>query len=964
MTTMISDPSPKVRGTVPAPAVRRDNRALCGREAERLVIRDLLRRARRGTGGAVLVEGEQGIGKSLLLREAVEEAAQYGFSLAVGTADPLGQLVPFFAFRRALGESFAKVIDDLPDDELHAVADRWIGQIRAHLEQRAATAPVVVCLDNLHRASPATLAALRTLPRELKHHPIAWVLARCTSAGPAGQDAEHLFKLIEEDGAARLTLAPLAKDEVSALLTDAFGAPPGGDLRALAAGAAGNPWLLTELVGGLREDEAVRIADGEATMVSDRLPERLRRVARQRLAGVSEKAERLLTTSAILGQSFRLEDAAEMLAVPPAVLLSAVQETMRAGITTAVEDRFSFRHELLRRAVADTIPPPGRNALHRQYGQILLSRGESPVLAASHLMRAAAPENPASLADLDSVVAQTLSSAPQTAADLASHVLDMTSPGDPGELPRMVAAAEALAAAGRIDKGLKIVRRALAKPLPPLAEARLRCALSSFLRAGGQAREAIGEAKLALAQGDLPDSVRDQAMTAHLQALAGAGDELAISQAATVLAAPERYESHVVVAALVARGFVAWDKGQVSEALGLLRDAARRETAVSPDARHAQPLLALAAVLIDLRQLAEAEALIDAADNRALRATPNQAAAAILRARLHLAGGSIADAAAAGQRALAIADALGADCYVSTARCVLAAIALRVGDATSAAQHVAGGPVRGLGYASRYARAEVLLAQARVSEARDGVAAARCQVRRVCAELPGQRGGLLGDPAAAAWLARAALAVGDRELAEAVAQAAADLAAANPGYPAITAAATHSLGVVGKEPDRLAAAAADHLDPWARASAAEDLGVLHSGQVGPDKAISCFTEAIHAYQLAGAAMDTARVRRRLRELGVRRRHWAQPARRPATGWESLTDAERTVSELVAQGLNNRQIANRMYVSAHTVAFYMRQIFRKLTIGSRVELACLVTERGPADARADYRTETFPGMANE
>ena len=88
----------------------------------------------------------------------------------------------------------------------------------------------------------------------------------------------------------------------------------------------------------------------------------------------------------------------------------------------------------------------------------------------------------------------------------------------------------------------------------------------------------------------------------------------------------------------------------------------------------------------------------------------------------------------------------------------------------------------------------------------------------------------------------------------------------------------------------------------------------------------------------------ARVRRRLRKLGVRRRYWTQAADRPVAGWKSLTDTERTASELVAQGLNNQQVADRMYVSVHTVAFHMRQIFRKLNIGSRVELARIVIQQ--------------------
>jgi DNA-binding CsgD family transcriptional regulator len=82
----------------------------------------------------------------------------------------------------------------------------------------------------------------------------------------------------------------------------------------------------------------------------------------------------------------------------------------------------------------------------------------------------------------------------------------------------------------------------------------------------------------------------------------------------------------------------------------------------------------------------------------------------------------------------------------------------------------------------------------------------------------------------------------------------------------------------------------------------------------------------------------------MRKLGVRRRHWSPSAGRPVSGWHSLTDTERIASELVAQGLNNKQVADQMYVSVHTVAFHMRQIFRKLSIGSRVELARIVMQQ--------------------
>jgi DNA-binding CsgD family transcriptional regulator len=61
------------------------------------------------------------------------------------------------------------------------------------------------------------------------------------------------------------------------------------------------------------------------------------------------------------------------------------------------------------------------------------------------------------------------------------------------------------------------------------------------------------------------------------------------------------------------------------------------------------------------------------------------------------------------------------------------------------------------------------------------------------------------------------------------------------------------------------------------------------------------------------------------------------------GWGSLTDTERSVSELVADGLTNRQVAERLFVSRYTVDFHLRSIFRKLDLNSRVELARVVLQ---------------------
>src|SRR6516165_8010082 len=137
MTAMISDPAAGVRSRMTLRQRSASREALFGRDAEQAIIGDVLRRAQRGSGGVVLVDGEPGIGRSLLLRDATDEAAEQGFSLAAGAADQLGQAIPFFALRAALREPFSP---DHPGYDLPDATAWWITQIRAHLEQRAAAA--------------------------------------------------------------------------------------------------------------------------------------------------------------------------------------------------------------------------------------------------------------------------------------------------------------------------------------------------------------------------------------------------------------------------------------------------------------------------------------------------------------------------------------------------------------------------------------------------------------------------------------------------------------------------------------------------------------------------------------------------------------------------------------------------------------------------------------------------------
>lgn len=959
--TAVISPASSDRRAFPPPTRRQGDTEMRGRGAEWRVVGELLRRARTGAGRLLLVTGERGMGRSMLLREAAHEGSRQGFSLATGTADRLGGQLPLFELRMAVG--FTTDDDDLSESGLLPAR---ISMLRERLEQRARTGPLLVTLDDLQWANHETLLALRVLPRELARYPISWILTRSAasrksgvsgaSAASGGKDAERLFAALKDEGAVQIALQPLNAGVVTAMLVDAFGAPPDEGLLELAAGAGGNPSLLSGLIDGLREEKTVGVSDGRARLSSTRFPRRVSHAARQWL-DVSEPARRLLHTAAVLGAEFRLSDVAEAVGTPPAALLPSVAEALDAGIIVADDDKFSFRYRLLARAAVEAVPPPVRRVLHRQYGEILLRSEGTGTEAAGHLLNGAAPGDPASLADLDRGASRVLSRSPGTAAELAVRALELTGPGTQVQTRRAVAAAEALVAAGRPDQAARIAYETLAQHVAVHFETRLRCALASALNMSAQAAEATAQADKVLNSPD-PHGVRDHALGAWLQAATVRHDERTGPFTAGLLASPDEHADHVVTAAGTVRAMLTWDEGRCAEALALLGEAARRGGGISPDARHSQPLLLLAARLIDLRRLDEAASVIQSADDTAhidVTAHIDDTAhikggrrglawivISLLRARLRLGRGQLTDAGTEAGTALDAAESAGADAYAAVARSLLASVALRQGRVDEAGGHITSQAVLPPHAAAVYAPAETCLAPAQVAEASGGPAAAVGHILKLCADPPALRRVLLGDPALAVWLVRTALAGGEQPMATRIVAAIESLA--SPDTPAVGAAAAHARGLLGKDEDALAYAAAHHADPWARASAAEDLAVLAGSATARDEVVGRLNEALEGYGKAGATADLARVRARLRGLGIRRSHWGTSPGRPVDGWESLTDTERAVAELIAQGLTNQQAADRMYISTHTIAHHLRQAFRKLSIGSRVELTRVVVER--------------------
>ena len=133
----------------------------------------------------------------------------------------------------------------------------------------------------------------------------------------------------------------------------------------------------------------------------------------------------------------------------------------------------------------------------------------------------------------------------------------------------------------------------------------------------------------------------------------------------------------------------------------------------------------------------------------------------------------------------------------------------------------------------------------------------------------------------------------------------------------------------------------------ARASASEDAGRALIAAGENDRGVGLLNEAFELYQGSGATRDELRVRSRLRDAGVRRAapKGVQPGR-VRQGWDSLTSAELRVVHLVAQGLTNREVAQRLYVSTYTVGTHLKHAFEKVGVSSRVELTRLAMERVP------------------
>ena len=661
------------------------------------------------------------------------------------------------------------------------------------------------------------------------------------------------------------------------------------------------------------------------------------------LDGLSAPARRLVEVGAVIGSSFTIADAAEVLGQPVGSLMAAVEEAVDRGALVLTPASIEFRHEGIRRVAYDAVPSALVTALHRQIGELLLPRREWAA-AADHLMRGVTAGDPVAAAGLERVARHVRTSSPEWASELALRALALTDAADVDRFARSATVVESLVTAGRLEEADYLARRALGSHgLPAPVAARLRLAVATLLLFSGRPRPAVVEIRSILSDTLVPGSLRAPAELILVWTMLALDDWPGAASQVEAILSGGGDRDEVLSPALAALGVITWRDGVVADGLALARAAVLRCDREPPVTGEPFARACLARILTSVGELDEATQVIESAQAGigAAGDTLWSAAPALAAARVDLAAGRLDAASASAHAAVDLATQLGTSCFLPAAHLVLAEVALMGGELGEAAAHLECGD-SGVAW-SPWAASGRRLVEARLVEAQSGPGRVLERYANLYDDAAVDARLLLDDPRAAAWLVRTALAGDDPDRAGRVAARAEQLAVVNAAFPAVVAAARHAHGLVDSDPCAVQEAAELHRHVGARAAAWEDAGVLRLGSGDRSAGRDLLERAAAAYLQCGAERDAARVRSRLRAIGVRSRH-GRRADRPVSGWASLTDTERAVAALVAEGLTNAEVAERMYLSRHTVDFNLRQMFRKLGIRSRVALTRLYLER--------------------
>ena len=921
---------------------------LRGRDGEMALLHDHLGRLRNGAGTSWLIEGGPGLGKSRLVDQAVSAAQEAGFAVGHGVADPGDAAVELAVLMDALFGGPEPLLERSALGDSHASREQryWLLQdIQTLLEQSALRRPILICLDDLQWADSGTRAAIRTLPARLASLPVGWVLA--FRPAEAGSDLERAAAELLSNGASQTVLGHLDQAAVADMIADVLGAAPDDSLLALAEGVQGNPFYLLELLAGLREEKLVRLEAGRATLTESRLPPRVADGMRRRLGRLSPAARNVAAVAASMGRRFTVTQLAAVLEVPASDLLDPIGELIGGELLTEVGEMLGFTHDLNREAVRASQPSSAVGALDRQVASALLAAGALPVEVATQLAASAALGDEVAVATLMKASDALAGADPGQAADLARRALDLTTEHHPLRGPLVARVAILLHAAARSEEAKAFADSALRQVLPAAQEAEVRLSIASLFSISPEVR--AESCRRALDLPGVPPDQQARLLALLLYNLVVAGR---LGQAQQILTEAEQAveqtrDSAARFTLKLAESPLHYTLGHFEEALAQIDDALRSSADVGEDPRLWLARAFRCGILAVMDRFGEALDAVTEGIRSAQRGRQNRAVQVLEASRVRqlLQLGNLADAAAALEGRFSPDDAhlvlsvTDADAVVVLGRIALHTADQRQTQLTSAIAQVM--LKSGVPAIERHA-AWLLALQAQVAR---GPAEAH---RWLTALGEKERLSLFPllplDPTDDPHLVRIALASGDRQLAESVTAGAERRAQTNPGIPVMQASAAHARGLLTGDP-ALLARAVTILETGQRrlalASALEDLAAAQIQADRADQAIAALDRALAIYAACGARWDLARIRRRLRQLGIQRRLPAE--RRPARGWAALTESELAVVRLVADGLTNREVAERLYVSPHTVSGHLRHAFDKLGINSRVALTRIAAQ---------------------
>lgn len=883
----------------------------------------VLRSARQyGSTAAVLVSGPAGIGKTALLSEIRAQATAKGFRAATSKCDQIEQVWPGAPVIAMLRGGPAPLVSAADYEKITRLVSEPLllaDQIASALENAALAAPLLIAIDDFQWSDRVTRFTVRTVIPRLIGLPVVWVLA---------SRADDFDLDLDQIRAETVHLAPLPAADIMAIVEDRLGRPPDERAGRFAATADGNPFLAIQIVDCLARS-AERGEPGE-------VPGEFTAAVAQRVAELTGAARKVLKVAAIAGRPW---PAREMVALMPGTDdlggERAVAEAVGAGLITVSGGMVSFRHDLVREAVSASIPGGLASQLHQAFANYYLTVAGDPLMAASHARQAATPGD-ARTAEILVRAAEMLAGASAgDASGLAALAFRTLQPAQPEWLALSLRCLSVLCRAQHAAEAITVADTILARADDADTIGQVETEAARALWLGGRIGELLARTEIALKITGLDAAViaRLHAVRALAKTRLADGGTAAGEAAAGLESARAAGDREALELALQAAGEAATNDADHRTALAHFREL-----------RSLRGMPCLAEEITALQFLdrhGHAQVLLDQAraDSRAVSESMLPALA-YAQAWQDFTLGRLDDADSGARAVIELGSHLGSGLYTLDAVIVRVSVALLRGDIDTAAIQ--------LRHADDLGGADDTVRKPGLAVMRGWIAAAGGDVQQAVVALRpvvdgASRSGSFW-PVWPCWnglFFEFATMAADRTFTSACVDVAETAAARNPGVASFEGLALNLRGRISNDLDVIARSAevlGQSPRPTLRAYGADTHGraLLAAGE--RQAGLTQLDVAWDEYHQIGAVAFRAETQRAMREAGARRAKWSNIAGRPATGWLSLTHAERRVATLIGSGHANKSAATELGVSVNTIGTHLRAVFTKLGIQSRVQLA--------------------------